>query len=222
MVDWPGGADCLMRGCLPDGVAGLLADTPLKRVPGSFVDGGLRLHHADALFRAELTDGRPAYVYLLAEHKSWHDPWVPLQMAGYVIRIWKWHFRRKGVRRGVLPPVIPVLVHKGPHLWKDPLSVLDLVEADGPLGDLSRSMSCVLCDLPTTETAALPVGPETRAVLDALKHVWEEEVSDGVLDRILSDIPERSVIELQVVGYLFEAYGSVRQKIDRLRIFRGK
>lgn len=68
--------------------AGLVANASLEPVPGSFVDGSLHLHQTDALFRARLADGRPAFLYILLEHKSGRDPWTPLQMARYVMRIW--------------------------------------------------------------------------------------------------------------------------------------
>ena len=53
---------------------------------GSFVDEALRGSQSDMLFRVELASGGPAFVYVLAEHKSHADPGNPLQLANYMIR----------------------------------------------------------------------------------------------------------------------------------------
>ncbi len=209
VVEHPGRATRLAHGCLPDEVAAMIADKPLVRVPETFVDEDLRLHHVDALFKGELRDGRPAWVYILFEHKSWQNPWAPLQMLRYITRIWTWHTRQSEARPGVLPPVIPILVHQGRQPWSGPLSVLDMVEADGALENLSRSLSCVLCDLGPTEDAKLPGDRDVQPVLSALKHVWDREVLDEVLDMILRGLTEGGDLELLVVSYISDAYSNL-------------
>ncbi len=81
----PGRAAALIRDHLPERIVGLLAATPPVALDGSYVDEALRVSQSDMLFRVELASGGPAFVYLLAEHKSSADPGTPLQLASYMI-----------------------------------------------------------------------------------------------------------------------------------------
>lgn len=204
----------LVRGLLPPEVAGLVADVPLERVPGSFVDAELRFHQTDALFRAVLADGRPAWLYVLLEHKSARDPWTPLQMARYVLRVWTWHSGQRDARPGVLPPVIPVLLHHGREPWAGPLSVLDMVEAPEGIADLARSLACVLFDLGPADPESLPEDPEIRSVLAALRHSRDRSVPEDVLRAILSGPREGTELELQLAVYVAKAYDLTRERLE--------
>ena len=196
----------LVRSLLPPPAAGLIADSQIERVSGTFTDNNLQLHQTDALFRADLPGGSPALIYILIEHKSTRDPWAPLQMARYIVRIWTRYADLPEARPGVLPPVIPVLVHHGRQPWSGPLSVLDMVERPGPIADLTGSLSCVLFDLTAAETAELPGNRTGRSVLAAMKHARDRPAADEVLDKILSGPDEGSKIELSLVDYLAKNY----------------
>ncbi len=204
----------LVRSLLPPEVAVLVADVPIERVPGSFVDEGLRLHQTDALFRAELLDGGPAWIYFLVEHKAERDPWAPLQMARYVLRIWDWHAGQPDARPGILPPVIPLLVHHGRGPWTGPLSVLDMVEAPSPAAEFAKSLSCVLFDLGQTKTMDLPEDPEIRSVLAALKHARDRPVPRDVLRMILSGPLDGTELELQLAVYVSRTYDLDRDMLE--------
>ena len=86
LVSDPGRAAALIRDHLPNRITGLLADAMPVPLDGSFVDEALRGSQSDMLFEVELASGGPAFVYVLAEHKSHADPGVPLQLANYMIR----------------------------------------------------------------------------------------------------------------------------------------
>jgi predicted transposase YdaD len=62
-----------LRHVLPDRVARHIDWQTLEPLPGSFVDDELRERHADLLYRVRL-GGRPAFIYILLEHKSHDDP----------------------------------------------------------------------------------------------------------------------------------------------------
>ena len=98
-------ADALIRHCLHPDIATLLPDETFAAVEGSFVDDELRTTHADGVFSIRLTDGRMLFVLL--EHKSTSDVGTPLQIAEYMLRIWRNHERSEG---GV-PLIIPIVYH---------------------------------------------------------------------------------------------------------------
>ena len=78
----------LLCAFLPQALVDAIDWQALEHVPASFVDGELRDHHADLLFRT-VADGRRVLVYLLLEHKSADDRWTALQLLRYVVRIWE-------------------------------------------------------------------------------------------------------------------------------------
>ena len=86
LVSDPGRAAALIRDHLPNRITGLLTDAMPVPPDGSFVDEALRGNRSDMLFKVELASGGPAFVYVLAEHKSHADPGTPLQLAGYMVR----------------------------------------------------------------------------------------------------------------------------------------
>ncbi len=205
-------AASLLSGCLPPEITGRIAYETLERLPNTFVDTDLGLHHADAVFRARPRNRRSIWIYILLEHKSSRDPWAPLQMHRYVTNIWTWHSRRSRTPPGVLPQVVPVLVHQGPGPWKGALSVLDMVEGADPPEGGAGGLSCVLCDLGAMETAELPGNPEVRAILAAMKHARDEEVPKNILHDILSDIHVGSDLERPLVRYIMRTYNKRTQR----------
>ncbi|MCY4592930.1 MAG: Rpn family recombination-promoting nuclease/putative transposase [Alphaproteobacteria bacterium] len=58
---------------------------------GTFVDEALRDSRSDFLFEIELKSGKSAVIFVLVKHKSRPDPATPLQLAGYMVRIWLRH-----------------------------------------------------------------------------------------------------------------------------------
>jgi predicted transposase YdaD len=67
--------------------------------PGSAVDGRLRQCHADMLYSVTFA-GQRALVYVLLEHESSHDPWLPLWLLVYMTRIWESLLQREELARG--------------------------------------------------------------------------------------------------------------------------
>ena len=81
----PENAEGKLRAILPAKVATLVDWSTLKTERGSFVDLDAREWHTDLLFSAKLA-GREALLYLLLEHQSTVDPWMPLWMLTYMGR----------------------------------------------------------------------------------------------------------------------------------------
>ncbi len=194
-------ADRLVRDSLPEEIAALLADTPVRQVPGSWIDEALAGHQADALFEGELTNGGTALVYLLLEHKSYPDPEVPVQLLRYLSRIWSTHIVGKGTTGG-LPPIVPVVYYHGARRWSVPRSVPGMIVAPEPLAALSRSMEYILHDLARTEPGALPGDRTARAVLTALVLAFADHVPRETLVEILAALPEGGTLERQMIAYI--------------------
>ncbi|HSH02396.1 MAG TPA: Rpn family recombination-promoting nuclease/putative transposase, partial [Anaerolineae bacterium] len=74
---------------LPTHLLPLFDLTHLELQSDSFIDNELRQHQSDMLYRTQLITGENAYFYFLFEHKSYHDPLVPLQLLRYMVRFWE-------------------------------------------------------------------------------------------------------------------------------------
>ena len=101
-----------LRAVLPQAVAAQLDLTTLAPLPATFVDEALAERHADLLFQVSLKNGTTALVLVLVEHQSGLDPWMPLRLLGYQLRIWE-QWRRLNPQAIRLPAIIPVVVHHG-------------------------------------------------------------------------------------------------------------
>jgi hypothetical protein len=84
--------------------------------PGSFVDPDLNPSHTDLLFASAWRGGTEALVYVLYEHQSTSDRWMPFRLLRYMVRIWE-HWLRKHVKATALPVIVPVVLYHGDERW---------------------------------------------------------------------------------------------------------
>ncbi len=105
----------------------MLRQESLRLVSGQLTDDDLGERFADLLFEVALEDGRPAFVRLLFEHKSWADGLTALQVAGYTLRIQEAQVQRPE-QRGKLPLVLPVVVLHDPAGRPLPERLTDLLD----------------------------------------------------------------------------------------------
>jgi len=98
----------------------------LTPVPADFRDSALRDSQSDLLFSVRVA-GREAFVYVLFEHKSSTDRWVPLQLLRYMVRIWE-RCRAHASNLAYLPPIIPLVVHHQDCGWAAGTCFDDLID----------------------------------------------------------------------------------------------
>lgn len=208
----------LLHAHLPSAITVRLADRLPERVDGTFVDERLRNSQSDRLFRVYLRDGRPAYIYVLLEHKSEPDPATPLQLLKYMTRIWEQVPRAE---QGRLPPIIPLVVYHGAQTWTVPRSVVDALDADSELRDWMRDLRYLLLDLGEISDADLASEPETRSGLMALKYAYRRDRLERVAD-ILRGLRDGSFLERQVVTYIVDVFRDLTPERLRAAVRRAK
>ncbi len=163
-------------------VAACLCDEPFAACEGTFVSEALRKTHADAVFRTRLKDGRTLYVLL--EHKSSPDPGTPLQVAEYMLGIWRSHERQEGRKTG--QPVIKVIVlYHGTAPWSVPRSMTELA------GTAEDPSTYVVVDLVRTLFSELSPDASARARLGILKYALVEDPSFDDIREALQTIHSR-------------------------------
>ena len=154
---------------LPPEVVATLDLDQLRRVPGSFVTKQSEERHTDLLFEAPSTTGGNAYVYLLFEHQSTVDTFMPLRMLGYMVNIWEAH-RRDTVavhtRSKTLPPIIPLVLYQGSERWTASPAFDALLSPAEPYRPFVPDFRMLLTDLAREEDDA--IGPRNAPGLARL------------------------------------------------------
>jgi len=135
-------------------------------------DGGALF--SDLLYTAQLA-GRQAGIYLLFEHQSTVDAQMPWRLLRYMVRIWE----RLAPKAGeLLPVIVPVVLHHGPHGWT-----------------CSKQLRSLIDMPPGLEEALAPFIPDFTFVLDDLARL-----NDGALrERKLTELARMALLLLQLV-----------------------
>ncbi|MCY4168669.1 MAG: Rpn family recombination-promoting nuclease/putative transposase, partial [Rhodobacter sp.] len=152
-----------LRDHLPVSFSSRLADTPPETIEGGFVDEALAGSQSDLLLRVGLAAGGDAFVYVLVEHKSTPDPGLPLQLASYMVRIWKRYAGTSATRLRALPPIVPVVVFHGPADWTVPGSLDEMIAGAAPDLAFLPGSGYILRNLHAMDIDALSTNAALRA-----------------------------------------------------------
>ena len=121
-----GEAAGLLQTALPAIVRDSFDWTILALLDGTFVDEDLQGSQSDLLYQVEHTEsGQPVSMYLLFEHQSSPDPWMPFRLLRYCCRIWEADRRDDPARSG-LRPIVPVVFYQGTRGWSHSTEFADL------------------------------------------------------------------------------------------------
>ncbi len=122
----PAEAVGLLSAYLPEPLAAELQWSSLTFQDATFVDDRLRDSQSDLLFSVERAAGDPpAWLYVLLEHQSQPDRWMPFRLLKYCCRIWdrdrRMHPRERGLR-----PIIPLVFYQGLGRWRHATELAEL------------------------------------------------------------------------------------------------
>ncbi len=104
-----------LQNYLPGDILPLTDLNSLEICKDSFVEDDLKDYHSDLLYKVML-EGREGYVYLLFEHKSYPDRLIHLQIAEYMLKIWRLVLKQK--TETLLPVIIPLVLYHGERKWQ--------------------------------------------------------------------------------------------------------
>jgi hypothetical protein len=124
----------------PELVAALLRDfAPARWLDGHDLDrkalSNAKFHaeigarrEGDVIWQIPPRDGGDTYLLLLLEFQSSSDRWMALRAMVYASLLWQHLFNEKLILPdGRLPPVLPIVLHRGKPGWAAPLAVRDLI-----------------------------------------------------------------------------------------------
>ncbi len=102
----------------------------LELQPGSFIDKALQNSESDVLYKVKFRDSSEwAYLYVLAEHQSSVDIWMPLRLWQYIVAIWNECVKRNKKGKGKLPLVIPLVFYNGRKSYDGARDIRELIDA---------------------------------------------------------------------------------------------
>ena len=193
---------------LPPKLASLVdREHPPVQLEGSFIDEEAARTQCDALFELRLRIGDPVKIYVLLEHKSSADAATPLQLAGYMLRIWRRDLEAtRASGPGCLTPILPIVFRHGPGNWTAPLSLAEMIAAPEGLEDLVRGFGYTLHELGDIEPRKLSREPDVLAGLLALAFVHVGILSSERLDLITAGLLDGSDLTPHLSRYASDHY----------------
>ena len=123
----------LIRGFISEPWVRQLDFSTLERVPASYVSEGLQRRHNDLVWRLRWGKEDWLYVYLLFEFQSAVDRYMAARMLGYVALLYQDLLRRRDpMPKGLLPPVLPLVIYNGQRRWWAAREIADLIAPAPP------------------------------------------------------------------------------------------
>jgi hypothetical protein len=161
------------------------------------VDAQLRGTESDLLFSAQVAD-RPALIYVLVEHQSEPDRFMPLRLLRYIGRILDAH-RRQHPAEQLLPAVIPIVLCHDLKPWPYPCDLASLydlsAEAKRDLAPFLPDFRFLLDDLAALEITALAARATSALVTVTVFALKRARHADDLLSELLVIAQEFGALE---------------------------
>ena len=167
-----------VREYLPVKFAGLIDIGSLEIVKDSYVDKELRQHYSDIVYKVKI-DGKPSYLYLLFEHKSYVDPLVGFQLLRNMVKIWETYLKQERKARR-LPLVVPLVIYHGQRKWQGDGRLGDLFEVDSAFRQYIPDFDAEVYDISHIPDQAIRGEVIGRALLLLLKYVQSPELLHSI------------------------------------------
>ncbi|MBA4697778.1 MAG: Rpn family recombination-promoting nuclease/putative transposase [Legionella sp.] len=98
---------------LPDSVKKDMNFNQVTYCNTTFIDESLKLQESDVLLKTEINN-QPAFIYILCEHQTKVDKWMPFRLFKYMLAIWEMHITEKGEKDALpLPVIFPLVFYTG-------------------------------------------------------------------------------------------------------------
>ena len=163
----PGMVRDLLRGFAARDWSGALDFASLTPLPASYVSRDLQQRHGDLVWRVRFGGERWLYLVLLLEFQSGVDRAMAVRMLTYSGLLYQ-KLVGEGVlrERGVLPPVLPVVIYNGRSPWTAPTDLSELITSGGPaLARYQPAQQYFLLDEGRVDGGSLPAGNLVSALI---------------------------------------------------------
>ena len=121
-----------------------------------------------------------SYIWILLEHQSTEDPWLPIRIFKYIGTIWE-HLRKTS-KTGKVPLIYPLIIYNGSRPYSRSLTLADQIESDPArriFNHLFTSPFCLI-DLPSIKDETLKRQAQDAVLgitlLISLKHIVDKNL----------------------------------------------
>lgn len=142
----PKEAASVLQSYLPPAIVEKLDWSSLRLTDKEYVDEEFKKSESDLLYQIQLKDSRKkAWLYVLFEHQSTPDEWMPFRVLKYFCRIWDDSFKEYPDQKK-LKPILPVVFYQGGQQWLYSTQFGDLLDADDIFKDYLPQFAHILID----------------------------------------------------------------------------
>ncbi|WP_027369829.1 Rpn family recombination-promoting nuclease/putative transposase [Desulfovermiculus halophilus] len=210
---------------LPAEIVAHLDLESLEVVSGNYVEADLGEYFSDVVVKTRVTQGSPADLYFLFEHKSGPERYARVQVLQYMAS--RWYAQVRDGQSGPLPLIIPVVIYHGTRTWSFSLGFEDLF--DPPSSEYLPyipNFEHILHDISHLNEDEIKGTIVLQAVQLLLKYIQSPELRDQLprIVELLGSLAEKELVTeyLQVVlEYVFQASehvdaSDVREAFEKL------
>ena len=165
----------LIKMLLPPSITQYLQFDTLASERDTFVEPHLKNRFSDALFSAHMTDGEPAFLYFLIDHKSSPDPGVTLQLLRYYNQIWEdYQNNHPGSH---LPPIIGMVIYHGSRPWNIGGEFKERFKCPEEVQPFLPLFRYVLLDLSAVHDEQMQGSADLKAALMLMKYIFHPKLN---------------------------------------------
>ncbi len=167
------------REYLPAEVVSQLDWRTLKITKETFVEPELRERFSDIVYEIRAK----VFIHLLLEHQSTVDPWMPLRLLGYMVRLWEL-WRKQNPEEKKLPGIIPVLFYHGKDEWDVSVHFRDMIDSPGLTEEFVPKFKYLLRDFSPLGDEEIRGTVLLRLFLGVMGHIFSPRFAEA-FDRML-------------------------------------
>ena len=156
-------------------LADLIMPGTLELCKEKFLNPELGKYYSDLLLTAKLKDGNCAYIYLLLEHKSYHEPVVAFDLLRYMIRIWEEN------NETPKPFIFPIVIYHGKQRWTSSTEFSSLIGCPAGMGKYVPNFHFYLYDLSHFSDDEIKGAILSRVTLLLFKHIFDKDFGEKVI-----------------------------------------
>lgn len=161
-----------LQNYLPQNILNLLDLNHLHIQKDSFIDENLKNSYSDLLFKSKLKNHN-SWIYILFEHKSFPNKYIPLQLLRYMLAIWN-----KDITNHNQPsPIIPILLYHGDTNWKK-ITLENLIPMPKKLKHFLPNFDFLFFDLSQIPDNQLKGNLLLKATLLTLKYILTDKLNE--------------------------------------------
>lgn len=175
----------ILKMYLPEEILQRISLSDLHLQPDSFIDDQHRLFAVDLLFKTSV-QGEEGYIWILVEHQSKMDEWLPVRVFVYTGLIWN-HIRKIS-KAAKIPLIYPLIIYNGSKPYSKPLALKELIhpESSRVLFENLFNKPLDIIDLAKMDTKTLQAHSEEHirgtALLLTMKHVFDKNLPDEFME----------------------------------------